>query len=70
MPNYSEKKEKEKKKRMHQLLKNAVRSQILQTDGRTSLLFMRPINIFSRISAILRNIFSSPEAKLHLFASS
>ena len=54
MPNYSEKKEKEKKKKMHQLLKNAVRSQILQTDGRTSLPFMQPIDIFGRVSSVLQ----------------
>ena len=63
MPGYSAKKEK-KKKRLHPLLKNACHSHFLQTDNHASLPFtqpiniqhacpfMRPINIFSRISAI------------------
>ena len=43
-----------KKKRPQWLLKNLGHSHFLQTDGRTSLPFMQPINIFIGISAILQ----------------
>ena len=41
------------KKKLHRLLKNVSPCNFLQTDGRANLPFMQPINIFSRISAIL-----------------
>ena len=55
MPGYGENKG---KKRLQLLSKNAAPSHFLWTDRRTSLSFMRQINIFTRISAILqpRNI--------------